>query len=59
MKYAIKFEIDMTPEELARACATGRRCPLQNVDVPCPFDDTLCSVIEEQDWKNLEDEDVQ
>lgn len=55
MKYAIKFEVDMTTEELARACAAGRRCPLENVNVTCPFGDyKICSNIEKQDWKNLE-----
>ena len=59
MKYAIRFEVDMTPKELANACATGRRCPLEDVNVTCPFGDKICSIIEEQDWKKLEDEDVQ
>lgn len=56
MKYAIKFEVNMDPGELAHACVTSRTCPLERVDAPCPFPDKVCHAVTERDWENLKEE---
>lgn len=46
-------ESDPTPEEFASACRGRGACPFGQLAALCPFQNTPCSEVQEDMWKQL------